>query len=204
MYGREKNIGKVFGEVTVLEFVRVAKGSSIYTCKCSCGVIKEFYIGNLRSGKSLSCGCITKQLLSERSKTHGERRTRLYGIWTNMKSRCYNENVDSYEHYGARGISICEEWRDSYEKFRDWAVKNGYSDSLSIDRIDANGDYSPENCRWATDIQQARNKTTTWFVEINGVKKTAKEWCEIYGVNYKTAHTRKSRGWSDVNAVSTA
>ena len=203
MYGREKNIGKVFGELTVLSFVKVAKGSSIYKCKCSCGVIKDFYLGNLRAGKTTSCGCVSSRLKSERSKTHGERWSRLYGIWTNMKSRCYNENVSSYKHYGAQGISVCDEWLVSYENFREWALSSGYSDNLSIERIDITKDCCPSNCRWATNIEQARNKSTTWLVTINGETKPAIEWCEIHGVNYKTAHTRKSRGWNDIDAVST-
>lgn len=98
---------------------------------------------------------------------------------------------------------MCETWSSDYLIFKQWAESSGYADNLSIDRIDVNGDYSPHNCRWATSQQQARNKTTTWHVEIHGIRKTAKEWCEIHGVNYKTAHTRKSRGWPDIDAVST-
>lgn len=200
-YHREKNIGKVFGEVTIIEFVKMINRSSIYLGKCSCGNIKEFYLGNLKRGKSTSCGCLSSKLKSERSKIHGDTRTRLYRIWTNMKSRCLNANTLSYQTYGKVGITMCDDWANSYETFRDWAHANGYQNHLTIDRIDNAGGYEPNNCRWATSTEQVRNRDYTWNITIDGITKSAKEWCIDFGVNYKTAHTRKSRGWDDVAAV---
>ena len=181
-YNREANIGKVFGEVTILSFVRSAKGSSVYLGRCSCGNTKEFYIGNLRSGKSKSCGCVAIRLTAKRSRTHGERQTRLYRTWTNMKTRCYNDGTPNFDTYGGKGIEMCEDWRDSYTAFRDWALLNGYSENLTIDRIDNSGNYEPCNCRWATVTQQVRNRDYTWNITIDGETKTAKEWCELYAV----------------------
>lgn len=200
-YGREKNIGKVFGELTVLEFVESRPGSSIYKCLCICGEVKDFYLGNLRRGKTKSCGCKAKESRSIRATTHGDRRTRLYSIWTNMKTRCENENSPNYEGYGAKGVTLCTEWSESYEVFKEWAVCNGYTAELTIDRIDNGKGYRPDNCRWATHVEQSRNRDYAWHVTIDGITKHAKEWCEEFDVKYKTACSRKYRGWSDEDAV---
>lgn len=202
-YNREKNIGQVYGELTVLEFMYCRPGSAVYKCRCSCGTVKNFYLGNLRRGKTTSCGCHQKELNSLRYKTHGDRWSRLYRTWTNIKSRCYNEGVGSFKHYGAKGIEMCDEWANSYECFKEWAESNGYREELSIDRIDNDKGYNPENCRWADATVQSRNRDCAWDVTIKGVTKHAKEWCEEYGVNYKTACTRKYRGWDHGEAVTT-
>lgn len=111
--------------------------------------------------------------------------TRLYEIWTNMKTRCYNPNTRSRKNYYDRGISICDEWIHSYASFRDWALSNGYDDSLTIDRIDNNKGYSPDNCRWATLVQQARNKRLSVMFSVEGLMIPAKECSERFGINYK-------------------
>lgn len=202
-YNREKNIGKVYGELTVLEFVSSRPGSATYKCECSCGTVKNFFIGNLRQGKTTSCGCLARELTSKRSKTHGERFSRMYRTWTNIKSRCYNRDVSSYKHYGAKGITMCSKWVNSYEAFRDWSLANGYRDDLSIDRIENSKGYTPDNCRWADATEQSRNRDYAWHITIDGVTKHAKDWCREYNVNYKTACTRKYRGWDHGEAVTT-
>lgn len=201
-YGREKNVGKVFGELTVLKFVESRPGSSTYKCRCSCGTEKDFYIGNLRTGKTKSCGCLRKEKTAERMRSHGDRRTRLYSIWTNMKTRCENESHPNYEGYGGKGVTLCSEWGESYGEFRKWALANGYRDTLTIDRVNNDKGYEPDNCRWATYIEQSRNRDYAWHVTIDGVTKHAKEWCDAFGVKYKTACSRKYRGWQDEYAVS--
>ena len=119
-----------------------------------------------------------------------------------MKSRCYNPNATHYKRYGGRGIQICNKWRNDFKAFYDWAMKNGYEDGLTIDRIDVNGDYEPSNCRWVTDNEQARNTSTNKIFTINNESKSLIEWCEIYNINYRTVQDRLSRGW-DINRALT-
>lgn len=113
-----------------------------------------------------------------------------------MRTRCHCKGFDHYDRYGGRGIKICEEWDKCFPAFRDWALSHGYEDGLELDRIDNDGDYCPENCRWATRIEQMRNRSNTVMYEINGEVKPFVEWCNIYGINYKLAHARYKRGWS--------
>ena len=127
---------------------------------------------------------------------HGLKRTRLFSIWSNMKSRCYNQNIKSYSHYGARGITMCDEWKNDFKSFYDWSMSNGYKDDLTIDRIDVNGNYEPSNCRWATIKEQSLNKSTNRVYEVNKQSKPLCKWCEIYNKNYKTIQDRLKRGWS--------
>ena len=138
-------------------------------------------------------------------KTHGETRTRLYRTWCHMKGRCNCKTDNSYKHYGGRGIKICNEWDDSYEAFKKWAMDNGYTDSLTIERIDVNGNYEPSNCRWATQSEQCRNKRKTIYVTCDGETKTLANWAEDLGVSYYTLHKRiKYLGFSPERVVSEA
>lgn len=137
-----------------------------------------------------------------RPKTHGEAGTRLYRIWGNMKTRCEYPGAINYSYYGGKGVTVCAEWSQSYETFRDWALVNGYDEDLTIDRINGDKGYSPDNCRWSTMTSQARNKSCTWKVTIDGVTKPAIEWCEESGVPYQTAYRRKNEmGWADIESV---
>lgn len=118
------------------------------------------------------------------------RKLRLYRIWTDMKRRCYDESHSEYKNYGGRGIEICQEWKNSFEAFRNWATENGYTDELTIDRIDVNGNYEPSNCRWATVKEQANNMRTNTKVTYKGETKTLAQWAESFGINYNTLITR--------------
>lgn len=168
--------------------------------RCKCGNIKEIAIYDVISGHTKSCGCIQRNYAKMRSYTHGDTYTRLYGIWSDMKSRCHNSNQTDYARYGGRGISVCRDW-NCYENFRDWAINNGYSDNLTIDRIDVNKGYSPDNCRWATAKQQSRNKRNNIRITYKGETKVLVEWCEQLNLPYGTIEMRIHRGWNGVDAL---
>lgn len=127
------------------------------------------------------------------SNRDGRSKTRLYRIWQGMKSRCCTSSDGDYSNYGARGIQVCDAWLTSFDVFKDWALANGYTDELTIDRVDVNGPYSPENCRWATVKEQNRNKRDTLFITYNGVTKSASEWAEQLGVSLWVIHSRYRR-----------
>ena len=131
----------------------------------------------------------------------GRRNTRLYRIWANMKTRCYNAKSESYIYYGGRGVTICPEWLNDFQTFYKWSILNGYADNLTIDRIDVNGNYEPSNCRWVTVAIQSNNRRNNHFVTIDGITKTLSEWCIHYGVNYKTVRDRLRRGWNYIDAL---
>lgn len=127
---------------------------------------------------------------------HGLRHTRLYRIWLQMKNRCFNINSERYADYGGRRITVCDEWRNDFTTFYNWAMSNGYSDDLTIDRINNNGNYEPSNCRWATVLDQNRNSRSCDFITYRGETHCLKEWCEILNLPYGTMCSRKRYGWS--------
>lgn len=200
--------GQRFGKLTVICQAGLNKhNKSLWNCKCDCGNETVTTTALLRSGKTKSCGCLHDEIFAKnrlKHFKHGQRQSRLYRIWAGMKQRCYNENVPKYQRYGGRGITVCPEWRDSFEAFRDWALANGYRDDLTLDREDNNGPYSPENCRWATNKEQTNNMSKSLFFELGGERRTLKEWASIYGLNYNTVYSRIYRnGWDFEKAITT-
>ena len=131
---------------------------------------------------------------------HGQTKTRLFKIWASMHERCERVRHAYYMNYGGRGIRVCDEWRE-FVPFREWALKAGYRDDLSIDRIDVDGDYCPKNCRWATNKEQANNKRTNRIVEFNGEKMNITQWSDMLGINKTTLRERLNAGWSVEDAL---
>lgn len=126
---------------------------------------------------------------------------RLYHSWKHMKQRCYNNNDRDYKDYGARGITVCDEWKNDFMSFYDWAINNGYDDTLTIDRIDVNGNYEPNNCQWATRKQQSRNRRNIKQYTINGETHCLSEWCELLNINFDMVRARLYRGWTIIRAL---
>lgn len=157
--GRKLNLlGYRFGRLLVIDEAENDGRWTQWLCQCDCGSKVVVKTQVLRNHNTQSCGCLFRDKLYSRIKTHGLKNTRLYRIWKNMKTRCYNKSFPAYKYYGGRGIEICQEWKDNFRNFYDWAICNAYQDNLSIDRINVNGNYDPTNCRWATTKEQANNK----------------------------------------------
>lgn len=197
-------IGKRFGRLTVIaEGEKSNSRQCTWICQCDCGNITAPILGdNLRKGASKSCGCLKLDLLVKRSTRHGKSYERIYHIYAGMKNRCYNTNAPNYVRYGGRGIAICEEWLNDFQTFYEWSIENGYTDQFSIDRIDNDKGYSPDNCRWATNETQSNNKGNQAKLTINGITKTIAQWAKESGVKYTTIHARHIRGWTGESLIS--
>lgn len=180
--------GKKVGKLTVIKKGPNDKGGRpLWICQCECGNMCLVSGQRLRAGTTNSCGCLRHV---SHTITHGMSSTRLYYIWSAMKARCNQSKHHGYKDYGGRGIHVCDEWFNSFEAFAEWSINNGYEENLSIDRIDNDGNYCPENCRWATRIQQENNKRKTLKYTYNGETKGLAEWCHEYGLNYNTTYQR--------------
>lgn len=183
--------GATFSRLTVLKRNGSnAKGKAMWTCACTCGNIVDVDGVRLRNGQVKSCGCLRHEAYAA---THHMTRTRLYFAWANMRNRCNREAVKSYKDYGARGINVCQDWNDSFESFRDWALENGYSDELTIERKDANKGYHPDNCCWVTKAEQANNRRSCIEIEYLGKTQNLMQWCNELGLNYKRVHNRMNK-----------
>lgn len=204
-FNNPEYIGKTFGRLTVEEISHKKVGKYNYwmwKCRCSCGNVKWFRAGYVSSGHTTSCGCKLKE--NKTNLKHGESKTRLYHIWLSMHDRCdpYNTAFAFYYRYAGRGISVCDEWHD-YETFAKWARETGYSDDLTIERIDNDGNYCPENCAWVDRKEQARNRKTTFTVTYKGREMSLAEACELAKMPYKQVFARIKRlGWPVEKALS--
>lgn len=196
-YKDEKWIGQKFNRLTVIAFERVRYKNSTrvrWIVRCDCGTLKSVAPYRVLNGNTKSCGCLklenTIAYNRVAKKKHGGRRDRLYYIWRGMKARCFCKTNKEYPTWGGRGIIVCDEWKDDYAAFRDWSMENGYSDDLTIDRIDVNGDYCPENCRWVDWKTQAANRRDTMHFVVNGEDKTLSQLSDEYGIKYTTLYQR--------------
>jgi hypothetical protein len=193
--------GDVFERLKVLEVLPVVKGHYMVKCLCVCGAEYVCRASGLASGHNKSCGCLHKDILKNGARLkHGKARSRFYKAWAGMIQRCENKNNDRYKDYGGRGITVCEEWHN-FESFFNWAMNNGYSEGLQIDRIDNNGPYVPWNCRWVTITENSRNKRTNHFITISGVTKTLTEWAELSGLKLSTLSARVRKGWEETRLL---
>lgn len=193
--------GNRFGRLIVLEYAFTKKKTAYWNCKCDCGRTCVVSTQCLRGGHTRSCGCFHKDQLVERQRKYNVTAPRvLYYRWCNMISRCENPSDSGYCNYGGRGIAVCDEWHD-YNVFATWALLNGFATGLSIDRINNDGNYSPDNCRWATRKEQENNKRSNRRVEMDGETKTLSQWCEIYNINNITVQSRLRYGWTIEDAI---
>ena len=193
-------IGQKFGKLTVIGRAENSKnGKAKWLCRCDCGKLKQKNVttNDLKSGKVKSCGCLYFESNKERNKTHGFTHTRLYNIRNSMIQRCTNPKNKSYDTYGARGITVCDEWRNSFDKFREWALAKGYADNLSIDRIDNSGSYEPSNCRWVDMKTQENNRSNNRIIDYYGTKYTVAELSELLSISYATLLNRINSGWKE-------
>lgn len=185
-------IGQKFGRLTVIDSAKSRKRSNgksmrFWLCQCECGKTTEVETNHLTSGHTKSCGCLHVDTAGTHGKCFANRMSHspLWRTYWNMRNRCSNPNIKGYSYYGGRGITVCDEWKgdQGFNNFCKWALSNGYKDSLTLDRIDANGNYEPNNCRWVDRYTQANNKRNNLFLLIDGEKDTVGNWSRRLGIS---------------------
>lgn len=195
-----------FGRLFVLGPIdRDTKGKIVWLCLCDCGNYSFPVTGSLLKGRSKSCGCLHKDLLASIFTSHGLYRHPLYFTWKDILKRCCNSHSTHYKHYGGRGITVFSMWHNSLEKFIAYvsALPNYGLEGYSLDRIDNNGNYTPGNLRWATNKQQARNRTSNYLITYQGQTKCVIEWAEEFLIHQDTIRYRLNKGWSIHKALTT-
>lgn len=194
--------GQKFGQLTVLSATgKTNQGTYIWACLCDCGKESIVRSDHLTGGKTKTCGCLRDENARKRMTKHGKYKSPEYAAWHGMQSRCYNDGSSS-PRYKYRGIKVCDRWLESFDNFyADMGDKP--SSKHSLDRIDNDGNYTPENCRWATASQQLDNTCRTIRMTLSGETKILTEWADVLNLNPKTLRTRKLRGWSDEQILTT-
>jgi hypothetical protein len=197
MFVREMVIGQKFGRLTLISLMPNKRYRTFF-CKCDCGNTLVIRGDSILRSKLPSCGCYFKEIMRElqhRSHiTHNKTNTRIYKEWQNMKKRCLYPNFEHYDRYGGRGISICPEWKEHFESFYKWAIANGYNDTLTLDRVNNDGNYEPANCRWATRTEQVNNRCDTVFINYENNRETLASLSKILGLTYSNVKTKYYRG----------
>lgn len=181
--------GQKFNKLLIVERRGSDKlGHPLWLCKCDCGNYKICRGDKVKTGKIKSCGCNNQQ------QDHGLCHTRLYHIFVGMKDRCYNKHNSRYKNYGNRGIKICDEWLTDFVKFYSWAMENGYREGLTIERVDVNGNYEPNNCSWITIEEQQKNKTNSIILDYNGKSLCISEWAKILNIPASKLYRQYHKG----------
>lgn len=197
--------GLKFGRLYVVDEYKRDKNKGImWLCKCDCG--KETIVRSycLLSENTKSCGCLRNEESKKRSTIHNKSNSRIYYIWCGMKSRCYNKRNKAFKNYGGRGINICDYWKSSFLNFANWSENNGYNEKLTIERIDVNGNYEPNNCKWCTYKEQNNNRRNNHLIEFNGKIMTLNQWSEKTGIGRATILARIDRdNWDIKRALTT-
>lgn len=198
---KELEVGSRYGRLTVICLDSIRNGRSYFKCQCDCGNIVAKRSDGLKD--TSSCGCWKREKQRDRMLTHGETKTQLYGEWRGIKNRCFVPTSVSYPHYGGRGITMCDEWKNDYTKFRDYVTQLPHygEDGRSLDRIDNNGNYEPNNVRWATAEEQANNTSQNRILTLNGESHTMREWSKKLGIKPTTLQNRVYYGWSDFEVL---
>lgn len=196
--------GERYGRLTIIKEVgTIIRKPRLYErmflCRCDCGNEKLTSLQRLKKGDVRSCGCLKR----DKTEIVGTQRNALRIIWSCMKRRCSPNSKQYRASYYERGIIVCDEWKNNFDSFYEWSIANGYSPVLSLDRIDNNRGYFPNNCRWATPKQQTNNTRKNVIMTIDGISHTLAEWAEITGINQFTLYGRKRAGWSDEKALKT-
>ena len=195
--------GQVFERLTVLTYAGNDGTKNCWSCKCSCGNTKTVRANNLKSGRSKSCGCLSREVSKKLNTTHGQTGTKLYYVWMCMLQRCFNPKNKKYPRYGGRGITVCDRWKNSFENFLEDMGERPSTDH-SIEREDNDGNYCPENCVWATLKEQSRNKSVTHLLTYDGRTKCLTDWAKEMGLLQVTLHNRIRRyKWSIEKALTT-
>lgn len=196
--------GQKFGKLTVIELSRKVQSGTrerfYWKCQCECGNEKEIRTDSLTSGRVQSCGCIKKEqdkINLTKFHRHKMSNTHIWHTYYAMLHRCNNQDDKRFKNYGGRGITVCDEWKNSFDNFLKWSMENGYEEHLQIDRIDNDGNYEPDNCRWVTRKENCRNRRSNIIVEYKGKQMTLIELSELTGINYGCLFRRYKRGNRD-------
>lgn len=198
--------GRKIGRLLVLEKAGSNGKRTLWKCRCDCGNEIVAKTDSLTMQKKKSCGCLAKEIIigNKYRQTHGQTHTRLYQIWNTMKQRCLNKSCINHNTYYDKKIQVCDEWQNDFQAFYDWAMANGYNDTLTIDRIDNNGNYEPSNCRWVTMKAQQNNRSNNHIVTFRGETHTIAEWAEIKNIPPKTLYARiNDSKWEIERALTT-
>lgn len=196
--------GQKFGRLTVLARVwRVNTSAAYWLCRCDCGTLRVVYGTNLTKGLSKSCGCLQKEIVTECNSSHGLSHSRIYRIWSNIKTNCHNPNSPNYAYSGAKGVDVCDEWQ-KFDSFYEWSMMNGYADDLVLGRINKNKGYSPDNCIWVTYKTDCNNRSYNNNIEFRGEVHTLKEWSEKLDIPRNTLWMRLNKyGWTIERTLTT-
>lgn len=181
------------------------KRHRMWLCQCDCGNVIKTDQGGLLNGGAKSCSCLRKENVGKNKNIYPYKH-KLNRVWVAMRQRCNNPKANEYKNYGGRGIKVCKEWDDvqnGYDCFYEWAITNGYEEGLTIDRIDNNKGYSPDNCQWITHKEQQSNRSDNHFITYNGLTKTVSQWAEDLGIKRDVIFSRLKYGWSEERALMT-